>query len=773
MPRFRLLPHFVRLLFIALLAVAPCFLSCNGNGGSHDGGGAVYTPGEGGNSGTASTTAGDGQNQFTTEDLWALSNAGNADRIIELVSTDQAVAETQTLVLKAADIGLPAGGTATLTISGGVTFSGTVQAAADGTLTFVIPATRTGITITVELSVANSSGTVLYSGSSRQTLSSDSLDIHIPLHRRFWTLPASISLTASPDGFAYVNTRLSETTTLTISGLEDVPAGAAITYAWELDSSPLPDTGPSVTRTWNELVGPTPPTGELTKTFTVTVSYTDVTGESKTASASTDVVIGPPVTIPAFTIKINPPASYDPANSPSSRYALKNDSDPFSFEVELPAGTEFPTGTVLSWSITKVGGGGGTVTASGQSVSKTPSELGVTTTVGSWRVNCTATNSRASAPVPAPEKMMQSKLLVLPSITLIQTSSITGCAPADNTSFSGDTYAFADATSGSFTLTAVTSGTAVSGMKYSWSISGSSFSYDSTTSNTCTVSLSDLTGFASHVNSAGSWTVTCELTYTGLSSVSQTTTLSAFLLVIPEFTVSVSAGSGLNEASGSTATSRVFLVGTTDLSKSLTFTATKNEGEPAFPTGTEFLWSATAGTSATENVGISTFATAVPSSQTSYTVTCQPRCAGISGDTERVDFDLKPRIRLDAPTGLGLNTVDGGGGSVSETTPGVFNFGSGVDVNDVLVSINWTAPTDLPAGKDIQYYIYVDGNHIFSSAHAPAPSTSALLGGDDLGDWGSHSITVQTVYYYANADAAEYESSPLSAPLNITINGGS
>lgn len=43
-----LLPRFVRPLFIVSLTAMLCFLSCNGNGGAHDGGGAVYTPGEGG-----------------------------------------------------------------------------------------------------------------------------------------------------------------------------------------------------------------------------------------------------------------------------------------------------------------------------------------------------------------------------------------------------------------------------------------------------------------------------------------------------------------------------------------------------------------------------------------------------------------------------------------------------------------------------------------------------------------------------------------------------
>ncbi len=617
MPKSQLLPHFVHLLFIALLAVAPCFLSCNGNGGSHASGGAIYVPGGGG--GSSGSSGGDSQNQFTPEELWNYSNAGNADRIIDLVSTEtQETEETQTIVLKAADIGLPAGGTATLTISGGVTFSGTVQADADGNVSFVIPATRSGITITVKLTVANASGTLLYSGSSQETLSGDSLDIGLTLHRQYWTLPASISLTASPAGFVYDNTKLDETTTLSIAGLEDAPAGAAISYAWELDASPLSDSGSFITRSWNELIGPTAPTGELTRTFTVTVSYTDIAGESKTASASTDVIIGPPVTIPAFTVKITPPSSYDTAHSNTLQYALLNGTDPFTFEPELPSGTEFPDGTVFSWSISKVGGTA-PVTGTGTSVSKTPAELGVTTAIATWNITCTATNSRATDPVTA-DKMMQARILELPDF-FIQLDSVTGHNAVNS---SGDNYAFLPGASGAFNLkTAITSGTAISGMSYSWSVSDNgSFSH---TGDTCTLSTSYLTSLDSKTYaSPGSWTVTCELSYGSLTPVTKTCTVSAFTLCIPDLKLTDNTSLSVVTAAASGTKFYVWDAGTDTLSY------TVESDDPAgipIPDGVTYSWSignwSEADGSSTESPTVSSVGNFSPVSGPDYTGTAR------------------------------------------------------------------------------------------------------------------------------------------------------
>ena len=77
---------------------------------------------------------------------------------------------------RSSDIGLPSGGSATLTITGGVPFTATAQSDADGNVSFQIPAIVSGTDITVSLSVRNASGTVLYSGSNQQTVSGDSIN---------------------------------------------------------------------------------------------------------------------------------------------------------------------------------------------------------------------------------------------------------------------------------------------------------------------------------------------------------------------------------------------------------------------------------------------------------------------------------------------------------------------------------------------------------------------------------------------------------------------
>ena len=580
-PRFRAYAAFVFAIFSSVFYLA----SCNGNGGSADSYGAVYSPG-GGGGGSSSGQAQSG-GDISAIDILNCSNADDMETVVAILlgggdgGTDET--RTQTVTLSADDIGLPSGGTATLTISGnGVDYTATATADADGNVTFEIPAITTGSEITVSLSVKNSAGTLLYSGSQTEQLTGDNFTINVKLYRQYWTLPASISLTASPDGFAYDSTKLSETTTLSISGLEDAPAGTALSYAWELDSSPLSDSGPYVTRSWSELIGPAAPTGDLTKTFTVTVSYTDIAGEAKTASASTSVVIGPPVTIPAFSIKVNPPTTYDTANSVPPRYALMNDADSFTFEAEPPAGESFPAGTTFSWTITKAGAGGGSGTASGRSVSKTPAELGVTTAIGTWNVTCTASNSRAAAPV-TKTGMMQSKLLALPDF-IIQLDSVTGHNAANS---SGDNYAFLPSASGAFNLkTAITSGTAISGMSYSWSVSDNgSFSH---TGDTCTLSTSDLTSLDSKTYaSPGSWTVTCELSYGSLTPVTKTCTVSAFTLCIPD--LKLTDNTSLSVVTAAASGTKFYVWDTGSETLSYTVETDDPDGIP-IPTGVTYSW---------------------------------------------------------------------------------------------------------------------------------------------------------------------------------------
>lgn len=140
----------------------------------------------GGNPGNISTTSsGDSSDteRFTADDLLKLSNEGDTGRIIQLISqtASEESGETTTIVMSAADLGLPADGTVTLIITGVVSFAGTAGADADGNVTFVVPKGETGKTVTVELVVTSAGGRVICSGSETQKIIGDTYNIHIRL----------------------------------------------------------------------------------------------------------------------------------------------------------------------------------------------------------------------------------------------------------------------------------------------------------------------------------------------------------------------------------------------------------------------------------------------------------------------------------------------------------------------------------------------------------------------------------------------------------------
>ena len=682
------------------------FVSCNGNGGSSDSSGQIYLPVSEPSSGsTGSGTSGSGSSgsggTVSAQDILDLSNTGDTDSIVRIFSTpssEQAPAGTpQTVVLKASDIGLPSGGSATLTITGGTSFSVTAQADADGNVTFQVPAIASGTAITVALSVKNASGTVLYSGSSQQTVSGDSINISLTLRRQFWTLPDSISVTASPDGLVYDSAQLDNVgTTLTISGLEDAPADASISYAWTDEAGISVGSGATLTRTLSELIGGTSmtATSELTRTYTVTVSYTDEAGDTQTASGSASVIVGGPVTIPAFTVRITPPASYDTAISVPPRYALMNDADSFTFEAEPPAGESFPAGTTFSWTITKAGAGGGSGTASGRSVSKTPAELGVTTAIGTWNVTCTASNSRAAAPV-TKTGMMQSKLLALPDF-IIQLDSVTGYNE-DNSS--GDNYAFMPSASGAFNLkTAITSGTAISGMSYSWSVSDNgSFSH---TGDTCTLSTSDLTSLDSKTYaSPGSWTVTCELSYGSLTPVTKTCTVSAFTLCIPD--LKLTDNTSLSVVTAKASSTKFYVWDTGSETLSYTVETDDPDGIP-IPTGVTYSWTigdwSEAAGSSSESPTVSSVNTS-PLSGPDYlgTARCTISMDGLgSKSTPPVSLNLLSEGAM--PMAEPDVTISAGSGLTQEASSLVFTM------NSDSASLSFTFNEDQPI-EEVEYLV--------------------------------------------------------------------
>ena len=133
------------------------------------------------------------------EDLISLSNAGNTEAIIELLSgsgENEAVG-TFMVILSGSDIGLPAGGSVTLSITGdGYNYDGLAQDAGDGIVSFAVPRIAVGTTVTVTLEVKAADGSIAATGTATQRVTEGGCDFSIALVD---TAPAPV-----PEGFVLV-----------------------------------------------------------------------------------------------------------------------------------------------------------------------------------------------------------------------------------------------------------------------------------------------------------------------------------------------------------------------------------------------------------------------------------------------------------------------------------------------------------------------------------------------------------------------------------------
>ncbi len=280
--------------FFSVLSAVILLAACRGNGGSADSGGPTYIPGGGSGGSSGGDTTGDSTNSFTAQDLLNLSNAGSVDRMIELFQTN-AGSESCTVVMTAEALGLPAGGSVTLTITGsGISYTRTASADADGNVSFEVPLLESKTTVTVSLTVKDADGTVFFAGSEEQEVGSEG-NLHVGLVRQFWTLPASLTVTASPALILYNPASwTSDAVTFSITNLTGAPAGAAITFEWTDEGgnpvTPVAANG-SITRTVSELLGGTAPSVTTATSFSVTASYTDASGTAKTAAGTVSVTV--------------------------------------------------------------------------------------------------------------------------------------------------------------------------------------------------------------------------------------------------------------------------------------------------------------------------------------------------------------------------------------------------------------------------------------------------------------------------------------------------
>ena len=745
--------------FFPVLSAAILLASCNGNAGGSDYEGELYSPGTGSSSSRSDVDA---------ADILDMSNAGDMEGIIARLtgggSGGISTASPSTVVLKASDIGMPAGGTATLTITGnGVDYTATASADADGNVTFEIPAIAEGTEITASLTIKNPSGTALYAGSITQTVSGDNFQMDIRLTRQYWTLPASLTVTASPDGLVYdAATWDAESTTFNVSNLTGAPAGAVFSYEWEDADVPgtVISTDSALTKTVSDLLGGTVPSGDVSKSFTVTVTYTDESGASVSSSGSASVIVGGPVTLPSFTVSCTQPAGSRGSSSP---YGLADLTSAFAFTPVPAAGTGFPAGTTFEWSITA---GGGTPyipadTAIGANCTAIPStNLGLSeSTIGrtaaaatTISVSCTARNSRATAPKSGSSSVGAYLLHSLPSFTI----SITPAASAYDSACSvksGSTitaYALKNLT-GSFTIkaTPAAGSSFPPGTEFTWTVHGTTLTGASQKGASVSLSPSamGLTSISSSKTSPTTISVSCTaknddavVTSKDAASVS----VKVFQLTLPDFKVTVqSVPSGVlsrTEGTGSTATTIYLPLDTdmTDTTKKFTFKAEPKTSGDSFPTGTTFTWSFLPSPQSVTTAGATfsglTGSTTAPTSAQNIDVTCTATYGTL---TKQAD---KATIKIQSPfdvhnletylASLPANDADHPY-AISVTGMSLDRWGNNIEESSILNRALRNNPgkyvdlrgTTLPNGQKSMYSLFLACSSLVYAPEIPATVT--------------------------------------------------
>ncbi len=184
------------------------FVSCDGVGTSiKDSGGSLYGGmGNPGGAGGSSGGTGSGGSGFTAGDLFSMANAGDVDAILVFLSgtgENQTADGTFTVELSADDIGLPTGGTVTLTITGnGVDYSESAEASADGKVTFEVARIVVGTTVTVTLTVRDADGSITATGTATRLVTEGGCDFSVTM---IDTAPAPTPEPVPvPEGFALV-----------------------------------------------------------------------------------------------------------------------------------------------------------------------------------------------------------------------------------------------------------------------------------------------------------------------------------------------------------------------------------------------------------------------------------------------------------------------------------------------------------------------------------------------------------------------------------------
>ncbi len=137
-----------------------------------------------GSSGGADSSGGSSLG-FDAGSLLGFSNTGDVEAIVRLFTTAISSPDaggTTEVVFSAADLGLPADGTVTLSLRGnGIDYENTKGADADGTVRFTVPLIASGTEITVSLTLWEADGTLVCTGTKTQRVTGLSSDIAVSL----------------------------------------------------------------------------------------------------------------------------------------------------------------------------------------------------------------------------------------------------------------------------------------------------------------------------------------------------------------------------------------------------------------------------------------------------------------------------------------------------------------------------------------------------------------------------------------------------------------
>lgn len=163
--------------------------SGTGSGGSGSSAGGTSGTVSGGNSGgtISGTSSGTGGRMFSPGNLLDAANAGDVNQLLNLIGTANASgdifsSETEAVEFDAADLSVPAGGSVTLTITGGSRkYTEKAPVDADGKLHFQVPRIAADTSVTVEMVIQNAAGRTVGAGSCTQPVSEGSCEFSFDL----------------------------------------------------------------------------------------------------------------------------------------------------------------------------------------------------------------------------------------------------------------------------------------------------------------------------------------------------------------------------------------------------------------------------------------------------------------------------------------------------------------------------------------------------------------------------------------------------------------